>query len=375
MLVTIADSHIDNSSNYGRYDERGVNSDIKNKCAIVREAVDRAAELGAVLVHGGDLLDKRCPDGISLHYGARTVDYMDRKLRDFVIIGGNHEYDDAAASFSSIRHYQYMIKRSRGVIATSRRSVDVDLGRRGALTLHCLPANQRIERHVRQALRAPLAKGRKHVLVLHGGIQGADLGSMRAPDGISAKLIERCSERYDWVVCGDFHKFQMVNDLPNVHYCGAPKQMNAGDRGQDRGYQIVNLTKGTLEFVKSRSPVFMRLEHVPGVFTHKYLSKPGKYARRLSGNIVTILVSGSKGTDAERARVSEIRKSLLSDGGVSQVYVETVPEREIRNSVQISKDLPRDQIIARYVEAKDYSLTKREIKRHLRALRRYADEQ
>jgi DNA repair exonuclease SbcCD nuclease subunit len=196
---------------------------------------------------------------------------------------------------------------------------------------------------------------------------------MRAPDGISSDLIERCSKIFDWVVCGDFHKFQFVNELSNVYYCGSSKQLNLSDAGDKRGYQILDLTDKKLHFVRSKSSRFKILEVVVGEYTHPWIENPDGHSKSIADKICVVSVSGSEDQVAEFD--FESIKSSLIERGARGVYRKTGEIfRERRNSVRISKDLPVREIIHKYVEHRDYDSEESVRKRHVVVLSRYARE-
>jgi DNA repair exonuclease SbcCD nuclease subunit len=390
-LVTISDQHMTNNNSYGKYNSIGVNSDLEDKFYTMQEAADVASCIGATLVATGDLLDQRQVDGITSDYVSRWINHLMSGMSDFILLGGNHEYNDTAANFSTLKHYKYFCglnsKGNKGIIATenTRTYIEYEVGK--GIFFSCLPANKKIEHSIKEEVKwfqknkdrldkefpiKVLPVMTHHIMLLHGGIEGADLGSMKAPDGISATLIETCAQLYDWVVCGDFHKFQFVNDLKNVYYCGAPKQMNLGDVGQKRGYQILNLTKETVNFIQSESPTFKIIEMVCGEYIHPWIKNSEKYKDRIQNKIVVVKITGTQ-EDVMKVNYTEIRKELLKFGAF-EVYKEVLPIKEKRNSIRINKDLPIKQIMAKYVESKDYELDEFYRKKHLNILYSYVKD-
>lgn len=373
-LVTISDTHLMNFSNYGKYNKEGVNSDLINKLEIMKEAAILADKIGGIFLHCGDLLDQRKPDGPSLFYASEFIKFLLglENLKYFIIIGGNHEYDDAAAHFSSIKHLGLFVPKSRGLIATEKCFRACAYGTGTTIRFTCLPANQNIEGHVSFLIKQmSKIEERKdyEILLLHGGIQGADYGSMRAPDGISSKHIKKCSEIFDWTICGDFHKFQFVNNHKNVYYCGSHKQMNVGEEGDKRGYQVVVLNKNILHFIKSRAPTFKTLEVVPNHYIHPWLSDPVKYVKKIKGKIFLIKITGEP-KDIDKLDFIKMKNELIKNGA-EMVFKDINPIKESRNSTIIKKDLPLRSIIIKYVKNKDYSLTPKERNKHIKALMKY----
>ncbi len=390
-LVTISDEHAENTNSYGKYNSIGVNSDLEDKFYTMQEAADVSSCIGAPLVSIGDLLDKRQIDGITSDYVSRWISHLHSGMSDFILLGGNHEYNDTAANFSTLKHYKYFCgqysKGNKGIIATEplRTYLEYEIGK--GIFFSCLPANKKIEHYIKEEVSWFKKNKNKlykefpskvmpvithHVMLLHGGIEGADLGSMKAPDGISATLIDECSQLYDWVVCGDFHKFQFVNELKNVFYCGAPKQMNLGDVGQKRGYQILNLTKNTVNFVKSESPEFKIIEIVCKEYIHPWIKYSEKYQEKIKNKIIVVKITGNQ-EDVMKIDFTNIRATLIKFGAF-EVYKEVLPIKEKRNSIKINKDLPIRQIMAKYVENKDYELDEFYRKKHLDILYSYVKD-
>lgn len=387
-LVTISDQHMVNNNSYGKYNSIGVNSDLEDKFYTMQEAVDVASIINAPVVSIGDLLDQRQIDGITSDYTSRWICSLLSGMCDFIIVGGNHEYHDTAANFSTLKHYKYFCGQysnsKKGCIVTepTRTYIEYEIGK--GIFFSCLPANKKIEHYIQEEViwfkknKNKLFKEfptkvmplmTHHIMLLHGGIEGADFGSMKAPDGISARLIEECSKLYDWVICGDFHKFQFVNELKNVYYCGAPKQMNIGDIGQKRGYQILNLTKGTINFIKSESPTFKIIEIVCNEYIHPWIKNSEKYKEKIKNKIIIIKITGNQ-EDVMKVDYINIRKELIKCGAF-EVYKEILPIKEKRNSIKINKDLPIKQIMIKYVESKDYDLDEFYRQKHLDILYSY----
>lgn len=381
-LVSCADLHFENGWSYGKFNNIGVNSDLEDKYNAFQEAACVASSIGAPFVFAGDLIDQRCVDGVTLDYVSKSIAHLDYKkdIPDYFLIGGNHEFDDTAAIFSTLKHYRYFIgsqvARKRGHIVTERESF-LTTCKDQSIHIHCFPAHQHIEKQLTESLEAvrkaiKKSSAKHHVMLLHGGIEGADIGKLKFKGGINSKIIKQYSEIFDWIICGDFHKFQFVNGLKNVYYCGSMKQMNLGDVGQSRGYQILNLTKGTINFIKSDCPTFKVLEVVPGEYIHPWLASPEKHSEKLKNKIFDIKITGTMQAISE-FDFEGLKIKMLKCGAFG-VYKKSNPITEKRNSMKIDKDNSRIDIITKYVENKFYDEKKERIKKYIGVLSRYAKE-
>ena len=373
-IVTVADVHMMNHWTYGKYNGSGVNSDLERKYFILKEASDVANSIGAPLVLCGDLIDQRVVDAVTLHYVSDWLSYLYHPVRKngSIIIGGNHEYDDAAANFSTLKHYEFFVpKENNHHIITFPSVISID-----KVDYYCVPANKIIIKYIENMLKESMThkrpKDRFRVMLLHGGIQGADMGSMKCPDGIPSALIKKCSEAFDWVVCGDFHRFQYVNELKNVYYCGSVNQMNFGDANQKRGYQVLNLTKNTVNFVKSKSPTFKIIECIPGQYMHPWILNTKKHAEKIKNRIITIKVSGT--IEAINGfNFDGYRKSLI-EAGAHEVFRDDNLFKEKKNTEVINKDLSVFEMIEKYVKNKDYNQISYVRNHHVNILKKYIKE-
>lgn len=77
------------------------------------------------------------------------------------------------------------------------------------------------------------------------------LGSY-AHDGLDASLFNR----FTGVYSGHFHHKSTKN---NIHYLGAPYEMNWADYGDPRGFHILDLDTGELEFIENPHKLFHKI--------------------------------------------------------------------------------------------------------------------
>lgn len=381
-LLTCADIHLMNDCSYGKFDINGVNSDLIDKFNAMKEATCIASITGSPFIFSGDLLDQRCVDGVTSSFCSEAISYVQHStaIPDHLWLGGNHEFDDSAAMFSTLKHYRYFVgslnNKKRGHIITDIQKIEITVKEKKIL-FHCFPAHQQIEKQLKDSFES-IRKGLKksdatyHVMLVHGGIEGADIGNLKFKGGIDSKIIQQYSEIFDWIICGDFHKFQFINGLKNAYYCGSIKQMNLGDSGQSRGYQLLNLTKGTVNFIPSRCPVFKVLEIVPGEYCHPWIKKPEKYSEKLKNKIFDIKITGDSET-VNKVDFEKIRNDMMKYGAFN-VYKNPNVISEKRNSTKIDKDNSKIDIITKYVENKFYDTEKIKVKRYISVLSKYAKE-
>lgn len=351
-LLSISDVHLRNDCSYGTYNEDGVNSDLIDKFNILNEALDVATKLRIPFICLGDLLDSRVVDAITLAYAAKFLSKLrvrstiEGKIPYFIILGGNHEFDDYAAKFSSLSQYQWLIDHQ--FVLEYNRII------RNNIRFTCFPATKNVEECIKSHKHRKYDKG-FDVALFHGPIRGADYGHAIAGGGIPAELIQGLADTHDWVLCGDFHKYQFVNGSTNIVYSGSVKQMNVGDAGDRRGYQVLNLTKSKMNFIESLAPKFKIIDIVHGekTKTSKIAYYPEKYLKVVKGNIIVIRISGTS-EEVYAVDFDKIKENLLACGAVN-VYKETEIHRTKRNSVKIDKTLPLKSIIRKYVDNRSYN--------------------
>lgn len=385
-LVTCSDLHLMNDWSYGKYNTIGINNDLEEKKNAFEEAACVALAIKAPFIFCGDLLDQRNVDGVTSWFAAEALASLKYKtgvkgIPDYIILGGNHEYDDTAAFFSTIKQYQHflgsMAGDKRGYITTDIENIEVKTKDK-VINFHCFPANQNIEQQLKDSYKSIAKQIKKNneasynIMLLHGGIEGADIGQLKFKGGINFDIIEQYSKIFDWIICGDFHKFQFVNGLKNVYYCGSMKQMNLGDTGQSRGYQVLNLTKGIVNFIPSKCLTFKKLEMVANEYMHPWIKNPQKYADKIKNKIFDIKITGLS-EDIEKIDFDKIKEEMIKFGAFG-VYKTPNPIVEKRNSMKIDKNNSKIDIITKYVENKFYDQKKIKIKKYIKELEKYAKE-
>lgn len=155
-------------------------------------------------------------------------------------------------------------------------------------------------------------KKSKIILLAHIGVTGAYVGknSYVMEDAFTAE--DLCYEDFDWVVCGHYHKFQVIKGADNMLYTGSLIQNNFNDEGEPHGFVVIDTDEKTVELAEIPAPKFYTL--TSELSGSKEIRHDKDYIRlQAKPEDVEILV-GNKGklSDVTNIRV-EVQKEYESD--------------------------------------------------------------
>ena len=344
-IVTVADIHLRNDDSYGVYDESGLNDFLTIRCNAAKQAIKCARSLGAHFIVAGDFLDSRLVDSPTLYYSSKLIKMM-CKLRFVILMEGNHGYDDKRGTFSVIAHWKHLATDNVRIVTYPKIECKDGIG------YVCIPALSSYDGlgKLISKLYDELKGVHTKVLILHGPIVGAKFESGKEnTSGISDKIIKTFSRKFDYVVCGDLHRYQKVYK-DNVWYCGANIQSSLKDKGQPRGFQIIH-SNGVVQFKESNAPKFYELVWEPGVKKSRLLKEPDE---RFKNAIVVVKLIGTSAVIDKIDR--EKIKSNLVEAGALRVFIDTKTNDTSKSRVIIDKDMTYDEMIKRFCEHKKASL-------------------
>jgi hypothetical protein len=101
-------------------------------------------------------------------------------------------------------------------------------------------------------------KGDVNILVMHYGISGAIVGphDYKLKSELTRSVVKLAG--YDWTLCGHYHTMQDLGD--GILVPGSPIQHNFGERGQAKGFLLIDLEEATWEQIPIDAPEFKVVE-------------------------------------------------------------------------------------------------------------------
>lgn len=202
--------------------------------------VDDAIELKPdVILHSGDLFDSIRPSNRTLGFAMEQFLRLSKEGIPIVIIAGNHSMPRIRETGSVFRLFDHI----EGVHCIYRGGYEKV--RIGDMTIHGLPYAEGEEYLTRLDSISP-ADSRYNVMMLHTGV-----ASLKAFQNSSTndQVIEdsHLQKNMDYVALGHYHGYQKI--LDNAYYSGSTERFSFSEARQDKGYLVIDLDKGTKEFV------------------------------------------------------------------------------------------------------------------------------
>ena len=202
--------------------------------------VDEAIELRPdVILHSGDLFDSIRPSNRTLGFAMEQFLRLSKEGIPIVIIAGNHSMPRIRETGSVFRLFDHI----DGVHCIYRGGYEKV--RISDMTVHGLPYAEGEEYLARLDSISP-ADSRYNVMMLHTGV--ASLKAFQN-SGTNDQVIEdsHLQKNMDYVALGHYHGYQKI--LDNAYYSGSTERFSFSEARQDKGYLVVDLDKGTKEFV------------------------------------------------------------------------------------------------------------------------------
>jgi DNA repair exonuclease SbcCD nuclease subunit len=352
-IVTTADWHLRNNDSYGVYDSHGVNDFLRERIRICEIIINEALELNAHLINVGDMIDDTIVDSITLYYSSMLVKKM-KELILALLLEGNHGFDGKDNKHSVIAHWKHLAGKNVHIVTYPK------IVRANNISYHCVPAVNDVDKLLPSILKDLWNSKKKsdlHILVFHGPIISARFDSgIKAKTGVKFDIIRKAAKRYDYIVCGDFHRYQKL--LPNVWYTGSPFQTSLKDKGQQKGYQVIS--NNSVKFERLDSYRFIDVEWIFDKSISPVLKKPEMYQASLRNTIVIIRLYYSI-ADNYNERLTYIKKQLYRNG-VYRIFVDKKVKEQKKKRTTISANMSFQQMIEAYVSHQRNSLPARKHK-------------
>jgi DNA repair exonuclease SbcCD nuclease subunit len=350
-IVTTADWHLRNDDSYGSYDSFGVNSFLIERLRVCQNIIDIASTLEALLLIAGDMINNTIVDSITLYYSSRIIKSMNEKLIAAIILEGNHGFDGKDNKHSVIAHWKHLAADHIHIVTYPK------IVRVNGVAYHCIPAINEVDKLfpsiIKDFLKSVKKKDKANVLVFHGPIISARFDSgFKAKTGVKFDYIRKAAKQYDYIVCGDFHRYQKL--LSNVWYTGSPLQTSLRDKNQRKGYQIIDLDKSKVRFVDIEGFRFIETEWNYDKTICPILSKPELFQATLRNAIVIIRLQYKTKQDY-RDRLNLIREKLIRNGAYA-IFVDKKTKDTKKKRATIAANMSFQQMVEAYVDYKRNSL-------------------
>lgn len=341
-IITTADTHLRNSDPYGIYDDRGINDFLLYRRDAFTRIINRTIQEKAHLAIAGDFLDGRTVDSHTLYYSSEIISLLN-EIEFVVLIEGNHGFDDKRGMFSVIAHWKHLSKDNVRIVTYPK------VERHNGVAYHCIPAISDADKNFKKIVGSLNKESKKSdkvsILLLHGGVTGALFESGKQnSSGIPLNLLQKYRKYYQYIVCGDFHRYQVLDK--NIWYCGSIIQASLKDKNQKRGYQIIDPNKDTVEFVSSKGPKFIELEC--DATDYKSILVQSKKFK----NSITIVRLNGTSYEIDKVDKDSI-KSILKSYGCIRVFVDTKTSSENKNRVVLNKDMSEEELIQSFCKSKE----------------------
>lgn len=251
LVAHLSDPHLHNFTAYSSVNESGVNSRLLAGISAVERAVDAAVERGArAVVVSGDVFhvgSRYLTSGLSPV--AAMFQRLSAKPLTYHIAAGNHDM----ASLDGKMHALEFLKGYRNFNVYDAAST-VSIGPRH---VDFVPFH-RDPKALEEALGSLRGDHKADVLVIHAGIDAAQMGSEEVVDhgAVGPALFEG----WELVLAGHYHGYQCGQYSGGEWVIpGSLLQVGASEEGQRKGFVLVDYETMDREFVEVESPRFVTL--------------------------------------------------------------------------------------------------------------------
>lgn len=204
---------------------------------------------------GGDLFHVRGKINVMVYNAVyREIQAFQASGVHLIMISGNHDqYDNSYKPETSLE-----ILSSEDVEVFDKFGTTViEDSSNNAVVICCVPYSKDIKATCDFIKKCADEIPTKKILLMHAGVTGGKVGKSSYPLQDAFTLGDLCIDKFDWIVLGHYHRRQMLTK--NTFYCGSPVSLNFNDEIEDKGFYVIDTTKGELEFVPIPLPRFITI--------------------------------------------------------------------------------------------------------------------
>lgn len=252
-IVIFSDIHFHEWREFSKVLPTGRNSRFQDQLNVLDRIFEySAAKQIDLIVFLGDLFESI---GISISKNVfLTVFDIIRAYQDkfgipLRLVVGNHDWIDKTETKTIVEPFNelQLVK-----VISNIEKVDLD----NNISLVFCP----FRRNFAELVDKILVNDKKTILFTHQELKGAVVGSHELDLGIGVD-VEKL-KKFWWVFNGHYHKRQRVGK--NVLIVGSPLQRDFGDRGEVKGFYVLDIKNEELNFIEIDAPKFFKIDMTVG---------------------------------------------------------------------------------------------------------------
>ncbi|WP_419663848.1 uncharacterized protein Dvar_40770 [Desulfosarcina variabilis str. Montpellier] len=342
-FIAYSDPHNHPHQSYSKILPDGMNSRLVDIGRAVKTIYDAAEEIGCPVVSGGDTFQVKNSAHVIAFNEFSGILHRRSKVANpdqFDIINiGNHDM----ATHDGSRHALESLSYLPGIFIPHGASVSFAHWGEGIM-FAIIPYPMEHGRFSEDKFRGMLKRAieevenaKPYTAILLGHLYTHELMKKHLDRGgdFSGKELMK---HFDLVLLGHHHVHDVILGPTDKHgrtkkvvSIGSPIQLRADERGDKKGYIIVNTETLDFEFIPIESPEF-----------HYFEGEKTIVPEKITGDFVSVKVKSK----AEGTRV----KTLLERHGVAEYRIEVVPEKKTAR-IDLTPGAKDEEIITKYLES------------------------
>lgn len=232
--------------------EHGSNSRVLDASNVIGQVYSYAIDNGLEhVLFGGDLFDRRKSIDVD------TYNTIHRCIQDWseqvstVMIPGNHDQANKSGTIHALQRFQSSTCKVFDKPEWVALSEDVYL-----FGIPYYDDGEFIAQCVREGLEDK-PEGKRHILMLHYGIEGAKIGPSDYVLPCELKLPMLCLDEWDIVFSGHYHIGQQLGS--KFHYIGSAMQHRWDDVGFEKTFVVYDSDTNEISRVPTVAPKFLEI--------------------------------------------------------------------------------------------------------------------
>ncbi len=341
-FIAYSDPHCHPHQSYSKILPDGMNSRLMDTVGAVRKIYDAGNKLNIPVVSGGDSFQiKNSVDVITNNEFEKIIrnraKYANPHATDIINIG-NHD----TATHDGSRHALEPLSHLNGIFIPMKPITHFAIWGSENVMFSIIPYTMEYGRFSPDKFKACLdsaiketARVKPRTSILLGHAYTHELMKKyldRDGDIYGRELLKH----FDLTLLGHHHVHDTIRGgtdgdgrIRKVVSIGSPIQLKADERGEKKGYLIIDTDTLGIEFVPLESPEF-----------HHFDGEKAIIPEKISGDFVTVKV----GSKAEHTRV----KTLLERYGVAEYRIEVIPTKK-ETRIDLSPGAKDDEIVTKYL--------------------------
>ena len=330
-----SDIHMDNHEQFSTTLPTGTNSRLQHQLDVLEQIRQLCLEktISYVFMLGDTFHRRKFIDTDVMYHTFRSYKAISQVVNgNFYILVGNHDQHNKIGSVHSLEPFKEIAK----VIDSPRQIVTE------GLKFCAMPFTANIGewKDVTKDWSGDL-------FIFHQGLSEATVGAYDVYIKAEIGLGDVPRDRFRYCFAGHYHKRQLFKSgNSNVTgFIGSPLQLSMGERLEDKGFTILDLGTGEIEFVESKAPKFRLFESAKEFddfcFTHPVWN---------TSDFIRV-------RDADKYRLEKIKDQL------PEVQVELLDEEKVLEPSRVDADtISNDKtLLESYIDQRGNSLDKKDL--------------